>query len=246
MTRNPVSLVLCLYRVVMIISINDINVEVEHKNIKNMHLAVYPPDGRVHVSAPSGYTEDQVRLYVLKKWVWVSLKRDELMSFNIQPKREFVSGEAHYYKGQLYRLRVITGEAVHQHVEISGDYILLYARSGANRDKKEEILYSWYKTMLTPILEKFVAKWEGILDVKLNDWEIHQMAARWGSCSKEKKKVIFNLQLAKKPVRCIEYVVAHEMVHLIERNHTKRFRAIMDLHLPEWELIRKELNELPL
>ena len=230
----------------MIITINDIDIEVEYKNIKNMHLAVYPPDGRVHVSAPAGYTEDQIKLYVLKKWVWVSLKRDELMSFNIQPEREFISGEAHYYKGQLYRLRVITDDVTHPHVEISGDYILLYTKNGASRKQKEEILFSWYKEMLTPIVGKFVSKWEYILNVKLNEWEIRQMTARWGSCSKEKKKAIFNLQLAKKPVRCIEYVVAHEMVHLIERNHTKRFRAIMDLHLPEWELIRKELNELPL
>lgn len=229
-------------------TINDIDINIEYKNIKNMHLAVYPPDGRVHISAPVGYTEEQIRFYVLKKWVWITLKRDELTSFNIQPRRDYVSGEAHYCKGQLYRLRVIPlqGRTEHAHAEINGDYIELHIRDGATREQKEEILFSWYKTMLAPVIESLVAKWEKILGVKLDAWEIRQMSARWGSCSTAKRKAIFNLQLAKKPVRCIEYVVAHEMVHLLEHNHTKRFNAIMDLHLPEWETIKKELNELPL
>ena len=228
--------------------VNGIDIEIEYKNIKNMHLAVYPPDGRVHVSAPIGYSEEQIRFYVLKKWVWISMKQDELSSFIVQPKRDYVSGEAHYYKGQLYRLRVniIPERNVAQHVEIDSDYLMLYVRDGSTREQKEEVLFSWYRQMVSPVIQKFITKWEEILEVHLDSWEVRQMAARWGSCSKAKKKAIFNLQLAKKPVRCVEYIVAHELVHLIEQNHTKRFRAILDINLPEWEVIKQELNEFPL
>ena len=130
--------------------VNGIDIEIEYKNIKNMHLAVYPPEGRVHVSAPLGYSEEQIRFYVLKKWVWISMKQDELSSFIVQPKRDYVSGEAHYYKGQLYRLRVniIPERNVAQHVEIDGDYLMLYVRDGSTREQKEEVLFSWYRQMV--------------------------------------------------------------------------------------------------
>ena len=226
--------------------INGLSISVEYKPIKNMHLAVYPPDGRVHVSAPVGYSEERIRLYVLQKWVWLTEKREKLQSFNLQPERQFVSGEAHFYKGQLYRLRVILTDATPMHVEISGDYIILYDHPGSTKEHKSMVLNEWYRDQLKPILSKLIEKWEKILEVKLNEWEIRDMDSSWGTCSKAKKKALFNLQLAKKPTKCTEYVVAHELTHLIEQRHNDRFKRILDTYLPDWESIRKELNEFPL
>lgn len=228
------------------LEINGLSISVEYKPIKNMHLAVYPPDGRVHVSAPESYSEERIRLYVLQKWVWLTEKREKLQSFNLQPERQFISGEAHFFKGQLYRLRVILTDASSMHAETSGDYILLYDHPGATREHKAMVLNEWYRDQLKPVLTKLIEKWEKILEVQLAEWEIRDMDSSWGTCSKAKKKALFNLQLAKKPTKCIEYVVAHELTHLIEQKHNDRFKRILDTYLPDWESIRKELNEFPL
>lgn len=226
--------------------INGLNISVEYKPIKNMHLAVYPPDGRVHVSVPEGYSDERVRLYLLQKWVWITEKREKVQSFNLQPERQFVSGEAHYFKGQLYRLRVMLTESIPMHAEISGDYIILYDHPGATREHKAMVLYEWYREQLKPVLVRLIEKWQKILDVQLDEWEIRDMDSRWGTCSKAKKKALFNLQLVKKPTRCTEYVVAHELTHLIEQKHNDRFKRILYTYLPEWEVIRQELNVFPL
>ncbi len=226
--------------------INDIDIEIERKPIKNLHLAVYPPDGRVHVSAPQSYTDEQINLFVLKKWVWLVQKRKETTSYTIQDKREYVSGEAHYYKGELYRLKVIRDNTCTFHVEIQGDYINVYVYERTTKANIANVLWNWYKEQITPTIEMFVAKWEKILNVKVTEWTIQQMTSSWGKCHKESGKIMFNLQLAKKPLNCIEYVVAHELTHLIEQNHTDKFRHILGTYLPGWQKIKEQLNEFPL
>ncbi len=226
--------------------INGIDIEVERKPIKNLHLAVYPPDGRVHVSAPEEYSEEQIKLFVLKKWVWLVRKRTETKSYTIQGEREYVSGEAHYYKGELYRLKVVRDNTSAHHVEMQGDYIKIYVHERTNKENIADLLWAWYKEQLTPTIEQYVAKWEKILGVKAHGWTIQQMQSSWGKSHKDSGKIMFNLQLAKKPLNCIEYVVAHELTHLIEQNHTDKFRHILGTYLPGWRKIKEQLNEFPL
>lgn len=226
--------------------INGIDIEVERKPIKNLHLAVYPPDGRVHVSAPKEYSEEHIKLFVLKKWVWLAQKRKETTAYTIQDAREYISGEAHYYKGELYRLKVVRDSACAHHVETQGDYIIVYVHERTSKESVADLLGSWYKAQLTPTMAQYIRKWEQILGVKVQTWTIQQMPSSWGKCHKESGKIMFNLQLAKKPLNCIEYVVAHELTHLIEQNHTDRFRHILGTYLPGWRNVKEQLNEFPL
>lgn len=226
--------------------INDLEIEIEHKAIKNVHLSVYPPTGRVKVSAPLLYPDEKIKLYLLQKWLWIVEKRDRCQQYEVQPEREYISGEAHYYKGQLFRLKVNQVSKGHQSVEINGDYIVLNVIDPTNVKQKRDLLNRWYKTQLEPVLESYVQKWEARLNVTLESWTIKNMKARWGSCDTVNQKALFNLQLAKKPENCIEYVVVHELVHLLERNHTARFKTLLSIYLPNWKEIKKELNEFPI
>ena len=154
-----------------------------------------------------------------------------------------MSGENHYFKGNRYRLIVIFQDT-NPHVELQGNqFIVLYVRCNATVERRAEILKNWYRTNLTEILEPLVTKWEQIFKVTVEHWEIKQMKTLWGSCNPKRKTVRFNLELAKKPVHCIDYIVAHELAHLIERNHSQRFTALLDANLPNWRLIKSELNQ---
>lgn len=184
-------------------------------------------------------------MYVLEKWVWLTEKRTAVQDYERQDKREFVSGEAHFYRGGLYRLKVIEGVDEKPGVAVNGDYLNLYVRSGASTSRKAEVMSDWYKSMLEPIIEKYIAKWEEILGVKLKSWEIRQMSAKWGTCSKAKSKALFNLDLAKKPLVCVEYVVAHELAHLIERTHNENFTMVLNRNFSNWREIKHQLNHFP-
>ena len=225
---------------------NGIDIAIERKPIKNLHLAVYPPDGRVHVSSPEDYTDERITLFLLKKWAWIVQKRRETMSYTVQDEREYISGEAHYYKGELYRLKVIRDNTCSHHVELQGDYINVYVYERTTRESIANVLSTWYREQVTPTIGQYVAKWEQILGVRVSEWNVQQMQSSWGKCHKDTGKVMFNLQLAKKPLNCIEYVVAHELTHLIEQNHTDRFRHILGTYLPGWQKIKEQLNEFPL
>lgn len=148
--------------------VNGIEIEIEYKPIKNLHLAVYPPNGRVHVSAPNEYTDEQIKLFILKKWVWITLKRKETMSYTIQDEREYISGEAHFFKGELYRLKVIRNKVCTHHVEIRGDYIIIYVSEHTSKENIANVLWTWYKEQLTPITERLVYKWEQIQSSKVS------------------------------------------------------------------------------
>jgi len=227
--------------------INGVTVEIEEKSIKNLHLSVYPPHGKVHISVPRGTGLEKIRLYVLQKWVWLSEKRRLATAHTRQLKRDYISGEEHFVRGQSYRLKVIkTDSETVNHVQIIGDYLTIYVSGEATVKKRAEVLDNWYREDLKTVLAKLISKWEMILEVKVSEWEVLRMSARWGSCNPEKAKVIFNLELAKKPDNCVEYVVAHELAHLIERTHDNRFQQILFTHLPNWQELRQQLNDFPL
>ncbi len=222
--------------------VNGVDIEVERKPIKHIHLSVYPPDGRVHVSAPLNITDEQLRMFVLSKWVWMTGKIDKARSYAVRSPREYVSGEAHYFKGVLYRLRVDTGYRKELPVSIEGDYIVVRC---VRRSQAEEIMKRWYRAELKEVLDTLVNRWVKRLGTPVPTYDVLAMQSSWGSCNKEKKTIMFNLELAEKPVECIEYVVAHEVVHLIEHNHTAHFYRLMDMYLPNWENLKRQLNEYP-
>ncbi|MDR1583698.1 MAG: M48 family metallopeptidase [Prevotellaceae bacterium] len=226
-----------------VITVNKIPVEVEWKEIKNIHLTVYPPDARVHVSAPKQMTEDAVRLFVIGKLEWLAKRIDNILNQARQSEREYVSGENHYYKGIRYRLQVIYHDASPK-VELKGTrFINLYVRTGSHLEKRAEVLREWYRDELKQVLPPLISKWEQLLDVQVAHWEVKQMKTLWGSCNHRTKRIIFNLELIKKPMQCIEYIVAHELTHLLERLHNTRFTSLLDMHLPNWRQIKDELNE---
>jgi len=226
-----------------IIVVNKIAVEVEWKEIKNIHLTVYPPDARVHISAPMAMTPDSVRLYIITKLEWISKRIEMIRNQARQSEREYVSGENHYYKGIRYRLNVIYRNAPPE-VELNGTrHINLYVREGSTSEKRGDVLREWYRTELKETLPPIIAKWEGILQVQARHWEVKQMKTLWGSCTTRTQHIIFNLELIKKPTQCIEYIVAHEMTHLVERLHNSKFTAILDHHIPNWRQLKDELNE---
>ena len=227
------------------LAINGLTVGVERKAIKNLHLSVYPPDGRVHVSAPLECSDERVRMYVLEKWVWIAEKRRIIGGYSRQDGREYVSGEAHYFRGSLYRLKVEEVNNSRQGVRIDGDYLVLTVREKSSAEHRAAIMVAWHKEQLTPIVEGYVRKWQAALGVKLAAFEIRAMSAKWGTCSKAKGKAIFNVELAKKPLKCVEYVVAHELAHLIERTHNADFKKILDRHFPDWREIKDNLNRFP-
>lgn len=226
-----------------IITVNKIAVEVEWKDIKNIHLTVYPPDARVHISAPMSMQLDSIRLYVITKLEWINKRIEMIRNQTRQTDREYVSGENHYYKGIRYRLNVVYQQAPPAVVINGTQFIDLYVREGSTLDKRAEVMREWYRAELKETLKPLVEKWEEILQVKARHWEVKQMKTLWGSCNHKTQRIIFNLELIKKPTHCIEYIVAHEMTHLVERLHNSKFTAILDAHIPTWRLLKDELNE---
>lgn len=226
-----------------IITVNKIPVEVEWKEIKNIHLTVYPPEARVHISAPMSMPLDSIRLYVITKLEWINKRIEMIRNQARQTDREYVSGENHYYKGIRYRLNVVYQQAPPAVVINGTQFIDLYVREGSTLDKRAEVMREWYRAELKETLKPLVEKWEEILQVKAKHWEVKQMKTLWGSCNHKTQRIIFNLELIKKPTHCIEYIVAHEMTHLVERLHNSKFTAILDAHIPTWRLLKDELNE---
>ncbi len=225
--------------------INDIEIELTKKNIKNLHLSVHPPDGRVKISAPNRMDIDTIRLFAISKLAWIKRQQNKFRSQERQPEREYVSGESHYFLGQRYLLNVIYTNKRKQGVEIRNKrYIDLYVRENTPKYLRERVMIEWYRKKLKELIPPLIAKWEPIMEVKVNEFGVKRMKTRWGSCNPAAKRIWLNLELAKKSPSCIEYVVVHEMVHLLERSHNERFIAYMDKFLPNWRAIRAELNGL--
>jgi predicted metal-dependent hydrolase len=217
------------------ITISNIKIDVVRKDIKNIHLAVYPPTGRVRIAAPLKVNEDTIRLFAICKFEGQQ---------RILP-REFKQRESHYFQGRRYLLNIIETEAKPKVICKNKKYIDIYIRPKTTVEKRNEILTEWYRTELKKQIPVIIAKWQKILKVSVADWQVKQMKTKWGSCNIEKKRIWINLELAKKPEHCLEYIIAHEMVHLLERHHNDRFLYYMDAFLPTWRQLKTELNKLP-
>lgn len=227
------------------IIINNIEIELTKKNIKNLHLSVHPPDGRVKISAPQYMDTDTIRLFAISKLSWIRKQQKKFINQERQPEREYVSGESHYFLGQRYLLNVIYTNKRKQGVEIRNKkYIDLYVRENTPKYLRERAMTEWYRRELKKLIPTIIAKWEPIIGVEVNEFGVKKMKTRWGSCNPKAKRIWLNLELVKKSPTCIEYVVVHEMTHLLERKHNERFIAYMDKFMPNWRAVKAELNGL--
>lgn len=227
------------------LTVRGINIDVVYKDIKNLHIGVYPPLGRVRVAAPARLDDEQVRLAIIQRLPWIKKQREQLRNADRQSEREMVSGESHYVWGLRRRLKIVErpGRA---HVEVDGDRLLLYVPQGTAPERRRAVLDQWYRDQLRAALAPLIAKWEAALAVSVARWSIRRMKTKWGSCNRESGHIWFNVELAKKHPDCLEYIVVHEMAHLLERNHGDRFIKLMDKFMPDWRARRDELNEAPL
>ena len=223
-----------------------IPVEVVRKNIKNLHLAVYPPDGRVRVAAPLHLNQDAVRLAIISRIGWIRKKQDAFRNQARQSRREMVTGESHYFQGRRYRLKVVEINRPPT-VKLSNNSTMeLRIRPGSDRAKREAVLYEWYRKKLKEQIPAVITEWEPRIGVKIADWGVRKMKTRWGSCNRKAGRIWLNLELAKKSPSCLEYVVVHEMLHLVERHHNDRFKELISDLLPNWQTTRDELNRSPI
>lgn len=227
------------------LTVRGIDVDVVYKDIKHLHIAVYPPFGRVRVAAPRRLDEEQIRLAVVQRLSWIKRKRDELQRAERQSEREMVTGESHYVWGVRRRLRVIERPG-RGHVEVDADRLLLYVPPGADAAARRRLLEAWQRRQLREAIPPLIRQWEPVIDRQVPRWSIRRMKTKWGSCNRETGHLWFNLELAKKHPRALEYIVVHEMTHLLERNHGDRFTTLMDGFLPDWRSRRDALNEEPL
>lgn len=227
------------------LTVRGLDVDVVYKDIKNLHIAVYPPAGRVRVAAPARLGDEHVRLAVIERLQWIQRQRSQLRDAARQSAREMVTGESHYVWGLRRRLRVIQRPG-RRHVELDGERLLLYVPQGTDNQARLKLLRDWQRAQLRAAIPGLLEKWSPAIGRSVPRWSIRRMKTRWGSCNREAGHISFNLELAKKHPRCLEYVVVHEMTHLLERRHGERFAELMDGFLPDWRRRRDELNSAPL
>ncbi len=213
------------------------------KDIKNVHLSVHPPTGRVSISAPSRMSLDTIRVFAVSKLAWIKQQQKRLQSQEREAPREYLDRESHYVWGSRYLLKVIEKEAAPS-VNLKHRRMLLSVRPGSAYQIKQTVIDAWYRTMLKAEMPALLAKWEPRLGVKVRHVFVQQMKTRWGSCNPHLKSIRLNTELAKKPVAYLEYIVVHEMMHLLEPTHSEQFVRLMDQHMPKWRFYRDELNRL--
>jgi len=226
------------------IAVGGITVDVVLKDIKNIHLSVYPPSGRVRIAAPSRMCLDTIRVFAISKLGWIKQQQKKLQEQERETPREYLDRESHYLWGKRYLLKVIEGNAVPS-VALQHSRMLLRVRPGADAKKKQAIVEAWYRQQLKQAVPPLIARWELLLGVKVERFFVQQMKTKWGNCNHMARTLRLNTELAKKPQECLEYIVVHEMTHILEPTHNARFIALMDQYLPQWRFYREQLNRLP-
>lgn len=219
--------------------------ELVRKRIKHIHIRVFPPDGRIRVTAPLYVGEEAIRHALLDRLSWIRKKQAFCRSQVRQPGRTLETGEKHWFEGREYVLELVEGGG-RQSVDCREDaFLILRARPFSTLKNRERLLREWYRDRLKERIPPLLAKWEPTIGVKAAEWGIKAMRTRWGTCNTQARRIWLNLELVKKPPACLEYVVVHELVHLLERSHNSRFKALMDGFLPDWREKRKRLNGAP-
>ena len=225
------------------LKIGGTTVDVVKKDIKNVHLSVYPPTGKVRISAPLRMDVETIRLFAISKLSWIKQQQKKVTGQERETPREFVERESHYVWGTRYLLKVVEEERPPQ-VELRHREMVLRVRPGTSAERRREILDEWYRVQLKAAIKPLITKWEPVLGVRVNRVFVQRMKTKWGSCSRS-ANIRLNTELAKKPTECLEYIVVHEMAHIIEPTHNKRFIGLMDRLMPNWRFFRQTLNRLP-
>jgi hypothetical protein len=228
-----------------LLDLGELHAEVIRKAIKHVHLSVLPPAGKVRVAAPQSMALETIRLFIISKLPWIRAQQRKLQAQEREAPREFLNKESHYLWGKRYLLELSFADAAPV-VSLTPRKLKLQVRPGADQARCEEALDSWYRQQVRVALPGLLSKWEPLLGVKASRVFIQRMKTRWGSCTPELGYIRLNTDLAKKPVECLEYILVHELVHLLEPTHNERFLALMDLYLPHWRHLRKQLNGLPI
>jgi predicted metal-dependent hydrolase len=228
-----------------VLDLGNLQAEVTRKVVKHVHLSVLPPAGKVRVTAPQSMPLDTIRLFLVSKLSWIRTQQRKHQSQDREAPREFLNKESHYVWGKRYLLEVILTDAAPL-VSLSPRKLQLQVRPGADQARCEEVLDAWYRQQVRVAIPGLLAKWEPLLKVKAKRVFVQRMKTKWGSCTPESGYIRLNTDLAKKPPEALEYIVVHELVHLLEPTHNERFVALMDLYLPNWQHLRKQLNRLPL
>lgn len=223
------------------IIVSGLDIIIERKDIKNLHIGVYPPNGKIRVATPLKLNDESVRLAVISRLSWIKKQQQSFLNQPRQTKREMVSGESHYLFGKRYLLDIKYENVKHRIVK-KHTKLELFVKENTSKENRLKVLEKYYREKLSLELDKLILKWEDIIGVKINSWQIQKMKTKWGSCNIEKKKLIFNLELAKVPLDCIEYIVVHEIIHLLERHHNDNFKSILDKHINDWQSRKEKLK----
>jgi len=226
------------------IHLGDMAVDVVRKEIKNVHLSVHPPTGKVRIAAPSRMSLDTIRVFAISKVGWIRQQQKKLHTQERETPREYLDRESHYVWGRRYLLTVIESDKPAS-VEMSHSRIFLHIRPGTEQAKRHAIVEDWYREQVKNAAPALIPKWERLMGVKVERFFVQRMKTKWGSCNPAARHIRLNTDLAKKPRECLEYIVVHEMVHLLEHTHNERFIALMDRYLPKWKSSRQLLNRLP-
>lgn len=226
------------------LQLGKITCNVQRKDIKNVHLSVHPPSGHVTVAAPEHMKLDTIRVYVISKLGWIKSQQRKMVEQERETPREYLERESHYLWGKRFLLSIIEEDRPPT-VTLSHKKLLLSVRPGASEQKRQTVLDDWYREQLKAEIPALIQKWEPKLGVTVQKFYVRRMKTKWGSCTHHRGTIRLNTELAKKPKPCLEYLVVHEMAHLLEPTHNERFVGLMDLHLPNWRHIRNILNDLP-
>lgn len=227
------------------IQLGEISIAVTRKDIKNVHLTVHPPDGRVTLAAPTNTRLEVARAYAISKLIWIRDQQRKLKCQARETPRQYVERESHHVWGRRY-LMAVDYQAVRPSVVLSNKRITLIVRPDSSAEKRAEVMHEWHKSLLHEVVPPLIRKWERKLKVSVSGYFLQRMKTKWGSCNHVDGNIRLNTELVKKPKDLLEYVIVHEMAHLIESTHSDRFMAILEKHYPSWREARAELNELPL
>jgi len=226
--------------------LGELTLQVNRKAIKNLHISVLPPDGKIRVSAPNHLSDTAIRRAIIPRIPWIKKQQQTFEKQPRQSERRYVSGETHYLWGKRYRLTVTEVDGANRVYVKGSARIQVHVKPGTSIEKKEKLINEWYRQQLKQRIEQLIGHWQPIIGVKPSQWGVKKMKTKWGSCNTTSKRIWLNLELAKKPVECLEFILVHELVHLKERHHNDRFKQLMDSFLPDWRERRNLLNKLPL
>jgi len=226
------------------IKLENITIEVITKNIKNINLAILPPQGRVRISAPKKMNIQAIKIFAISKIAWIKKHQEKMQKQPQESKKEYCNEESHYFFGTKYLLKIEQSSKKSQ-IEIRGNFLILnLGKMENNKKNRQFILQEWYRRQLKEKAAEIIKEWEEKTNLKVASFFIRNMKTRWGSCNPQSKKIMLNLELAKKPLNCLIYVIVHEIVHLLERRHNKLFFAYLDQFLPNWKCYKEQLTKI--